>query len=71
MLWCGDGWPEAIPPADGAIAAVGALREIKVRLKAHRATMAAARVGLQHVSFCAVQLLVRPRERLFDADIVE
>jgi len=48
MFWGSDGWPEAIPAADGAVAAVGVLREVKVRLEADRTAMAATFIRLQH-----------------------
>ena len=41
--------PEAVAPADGAIAAIRALREVEPRLKPHCAAVTASLIGLQHV----------------------
>ena len=41
--------PEAGASADAAVAAVGALREVEVRLEPDKAAVATAMVGLQHV----------------------
>src|SRR5918995_332825 len=43
-----DGGPEARAPADRAIAAITALREVELGLEAHRTAMATAVVGLQN-----------------------
>jgi hypothetical protein len=45
-----DGGPETIPAADGAVAPIGGLREVEVRLEPHGPAMAASLVGLHSVS---------------------
>lgn len=45
-----DGRPEPVAPADRAVAAVGGLGQVDVRLESHGTAMAAAGIGLQHVA---------------------
>jgi len=40
--------PEACPPADGAVAAISALRQIQVGFECDGAAMTAAMIGFQH-----------------------
>jgi hypothetical protein len=40
--------PEARSPADAAVAAIGALREVKVRLELDGTTVTTAMVGFEH-----------------------
>ena len=44
----GDGRPESGSAADGAVAAIGALGEVKVGLERHRPTVATTSVCLEH-----------------------
>jgi hypothetical protein len=46
----GNSGPEAIPAANGAVAAIRTLRKVEIRLEPHRAAVAAALVGFQHVT---------------------
>jgi hypothetical protein len=48
MFWRRDSRPKAIPTANRAVAAIGALPEIKVCREANRTAMAATLIGFQH-----------------------
>jgi len=45
-----NGWPEACPAADGAVAPIRTLREIEVGFERDGATVATAVVCIQHAS---------------------
>ena len=45
-----NGYPEAVSPADRAVASIRTCGEIEIGLEPHYSTMAATAVGLQHTA---------------------
>ena len=57
-FWPRHGGPEASPAADRAVAAIGTLREVKLRLELDRTAVATALIGFQHRLFLENTMII-------------